>query len=128
MSVYTGLNVVTLVMCIITLAMATAALMPQIKLGLLILRDGLLWATLLGIVGFVGFVGWSKFIETRQGNPAGATGTVFEIQSPNVRDTQVSNEPDSVLSHSFGAQQPQNSTIQRSGNLVPVNRHDTTWQ
>lgn len=67
MTVQFGLNIVTLVMCIITLTMATAALMPQIKMGMVILRDGLLWALLLGIVGFVGFVGWTRLHEKRSG-------------------------------------------------------------
>lgn len=65
MTVQFGLNIVTLVMCIITLTMATAALMPQIKMGMVILRDGVLWALLLGIVGFVGFIGWTRLHEKR---------------------------------------------------------------
>jgi hypothetical protein len=65
MNIQFGLNIVTLVMCIITLTMATAALMPQIKMGLVILRDGLLWSILLGIVCFVGFIGWTRLHEVR---------------------------------------------------------------
>ena len=56
-----GLNIVTLVMCVVTLAMATAALMPQIQHGLKLLRDGLMYATFAGVLGMVGFVGWSRF-------------------------------------------------------------------
>ncbi len=65
MPLYIGLNVVTLVMCIVTLTMAVAALMPQIKQGLQLLRDGLLWALLLGIIAFVGFIGWGRLFELR---------------------------------------------------------------
>ena len=61
-----GLHLVTLVMCILTLTMATAALMPQIKAGIVLLRDGLLWAILIGILSFIGFVGWVRLHESRQ--------------------------------------------------------------
>lgn len=66
MSVQVGLNLVTLVMCIITLAMATAALMPQIKAGLVLLRDLVLWGILVGVLVMVGFVGWMRLIEIRR--------------------------------------------------------------
>lgn len=66
MSVQVGLNLVTLVMCIITLAMATAALMPQIKAGLVLLRDLALWGILVGVLVMVGFVGWVRLIEVRR--------------------------------------------------------------
>lgn len=129
MSVQSGLNIVTLVMCIITLAMATAALMPQIKLGLVILRDGLLWATLLGVVGFVGFVGWSRLLESPR-TPLSAS---FEVDAKPIfsRESESSAEPDApdhspdaVLSHSFGADAPPSNAIGRqssqSRQLVPV--------
>lgn len=61
-----GLNLVTLVMCIVTLTLATAALMPQLKQGLIMIRDGLLWALLIGVVGVVGLVGWGRLYEVRQ--------------------------------------------------------------
>lgn len=63
---YVGLNVVTLIMCILTLTMATAALMPQLKYGLVLLRDGLLWTILLGVLLTVAFIGWSRLHEARQ--------------------------------------------------------------
>jgi hypothetical protein len=63
MSVHDGLNVVTLVMCILTLSMATAALLPQIKQGLLLLRDGVLWTLLVSVVALTAYVGWSRFSE-----------------------------------------------------------------
>lgn len=59
------LNIVTLVMCIITLAVATTALLPQIKAGLVLVRDLLLWTMLAGFLGFVGLYGWVRFIEIR---------------------------------------------------------------
>ena len=71
MSVQLSLNVVTLVMCVITLSMATAALMPQIKAGLLLLRDLLLWTLLVGILGFVTFWGWFRLHQIRsEGSPS----------------------------------------------------------
>lgn len=66
MSFQVGLNIATLVMCLITMAMASAALMPQMKRGLIILRDGLLWGLAVGTVGLVAFVGWMRLHEARQ--------------------------------------------------------------
>ena len=65
MPLQVGLNLLTLAMCVITLTLATAALMPQITHGLRLLRDGVLWAILLGIIAFVGVVGWSRLYEIR---------------------------------------------------------------
>lgn len=58
-----GLNIVTLVMCVLTLTMATAALMPHLKQAIVMLRDGLLWLTLLAVVGGVAVVGWGRFFS-----------------------------------------------------------------
>lgn len=63
MSFQVGLNLVTLVMCILTLTMATAALMPQLKQGLVLLRDGLMWTLMLAIILTVAFIGWSRLLE-----------------------------------------------------------------
>lgn len=62
------LNIVTLVMCIITLSVATAALLPQIKAGLVLLRDLLLWTSLAGFLGFVGIYGWARLVEIKSEN------------------------------------------------------------
>lgn len=67
MPVQTSLNIVTLVMCIITLAMATTALLPQIKMGLVFLRDLVLWSVLFGFLAVVGFFGWIRLHEIRNG-------------------------------------------------------------
>ncbi len=69
MTIPESLNVVTLIMCVVTLTMASLALMPQIKQGLTVLRDSVLWAVLLGIVITVGVIGWIRFVEV-QGRPA----------------------------------------------------------
>ena len=61
MTLQIGLNIVTLVMCVLTLTMATAALMPHLKQAIVMLRDGLLWLTLLAVVGGVAVVGWGRF-------------------------------------------------------------------
>jgi len=68
MTLQIGLNIVTLIMCILTLAMASAALLPQIKQALLMLRDGLLWLILIGVVGFVGIIGWGRLFQARRQN------------------------------------------------------------
>ena len=66
MSVQEGLNIATLAMCFVTFVMASAALMPQIKQAAVLVRDGLLWASLLGILGFVAIVGWGRLHEAQQ--------------------------------------------------------------
>ena len=66
MTIPESLNVVTLIMCVVTLTMASLALMPQIKQGLTVLRDSVLWAILLGIVIAVGVTGWIRFVEVQQ--------------------------------------------------------------
>ena len=86
-----GLNLVTLVMCIVTLTLATAALMPQLKQGLLMVRDGLLWALLIGVVGVVGFVGWGRLYEVRQERARQQTGSYDPLIS-NTR-TEFSSAP-----------------------------------
>ena len=83
MPLYVGLHIVTLVMCVVTLTLAVAALMPQLKLGLMLLRDGLLWALLLVIIAFVGFVGWGRLFELRNPDmsqrPDTSLGEVFDF-------------------------------------------------
>lgn len=66
MTIPESLNVVTLIMCVVTLTMASLALMPHIKQGLTFLRDSVLWAVLLGIVISVGVIGWMRLVEVRQ--------------------------------------------------------------
>ena len=66
MTFHVGLNIVTLIMCAVTLTIASLAVLPQIKLGLLILRDSILWTALLGIVVAVGAVGWKHFHDAQQ--------------------------------------------------------------
>ena len=66
MTIPESLNVVTLIMCVVTLTMASLALMPQIKQGLTVLRDSVLWAILLGIVIAVGVTGWIRFVEVQK--------------------------------------------------------------
>ena len=74
MSLQVGLNIVTLIMCILTLAMASAALMPQIKQALALLRDGLLWLMLISVIVFVGIVGWGRLLQARRQNAQISTG------------------------------------------------------
>lgn len=67
MTIHESLNLVTLIMCVVTLTMASLALLPQIKQGLTILRDSVLWAVLLGIVIAVGVIGWNRLVSAQQG-------------------------------------------------------------
>jgi hypothetical protein len=60
-----SLTLLTLVMSLVALTMATLALMPQIKDGLVILRESVLWGVLLAIIVAVGFMGWNRFREAR---------------------------------------------------------------
>ncbi len=66
MTNHESLNVVTLIMSVVTLTMASLALMPQIKQGLTVLCDSVLWAVLLGIVITVGVIGWIRLVEVQQ--------------------------------------------------------------
>lgn len=113
MELQNGLSIVTLIMCIITLTMATAALMPQIKQGLVMLRDGLLWAILLSILGTVGFVGWTRLGEARQRHAAAMdvefTEPVVPVQT--FRPV-VSDAPDLVTSSSVNSRR---SEMRRRG-------------
>ena len=81
-----GLHTATLLMCLITLIVATTALLPQIKQGLAILRDVFLWVALIGIVGFVGFVGWERLLHERMGNPEDVDTIEFDsgISEPSI--------------------------------------------
>lgn len=93
MPLYVGLNIATLVMCVITLTLATAALMPQIKQGLQLLRDGLLWALLLGVIAFVGFIGWGRLFELRQGEMTPTT----DAPLAEMFDFRLTSEPEPEL-------------------------------
>ena len=100
MSIHAGLNVVTLVMCIITLIVATAALMPQIKQGMALIRDGLLWASLISVVLFIGLVGWSRLwqsvLEPRPTVSPAATASpapVVTLPAPKVRNQDTGQPP-----------------------------------
>lgn len=94
-----GLNLVTLVMCVLTLTMATAALMPQLKQGLILLRDGLMWTLMLGVVLTVAFVGWSRLLEVQNGR---------DESSP-----PVGLQP-------FGSTKVKNASVERPSHLDPV--------
>ena len=108
-SLQIGLNIVTLVMCVLTLAMATAALMPQIQHGMRLLRTGLMYSTFAAVLGIVGFVGWSRFLELRAERleqEATSTTSFYDLQSaPAVPQTIVREptiqQPDPVLQSSL---------------------------
>ncbi len=104
MSVQVGLNLVTLVMCIITLAMATAALMPQIKAGLVLLRDLMLWGILVGVLVLVGFVGWKRLIELRreQQESTLASGDQMLNEFSEFEDSAIRAQLESLRSNSQG--------------------------
>ena len=68
------LHFLTISICIFTLILATAALMPQLKRALVLLRDAILGATLVVALSFAGFLVWSRVFD---GKPfdVGSAGT-----------------------------------------------------
>ena len=74
MTFQVSLNIATMIMCVVTLTVASLALMPQIKQGMVIVRDTVLWVVLLAIVAVVGVVGWSRLhqAQQRRAGPASA--------------------------------------------------------
>jgi|GEM_PF-3955741 len=93
MPVQMSLNIVTQVLCIITLALAITALLPQIKLGLVFLRDLVLWALLFGFLAVVGFFGWIRLHEIRTGERQVASPVLEIPRIPDeaLNETQTSN-------------------------------------
>jgi hypothetical protein len=60
------INIIMLAMSGITFCMALASMLPQIKTVLAIVRDVVLWGSLIVIVVVVGGVGWLRFAEALQ--------------------------------------------------------------
>ena len=114
MELQNGLNVATLIMCLVTLTMASAALVPQIKQGLVMLRDGLLWAILLGIIGMVGFIGWGRLQDMRQRRVEDVDSTSYETQVESLAVTA----PDTVVNSSVYAKESWLSQRDRNPSLV----------
>ena len=114
MELQNGLNVATLIMCLVTLTMASAALVPQIKQGLVMLRDGLLWAILLGIIGMVGFIGWGRLQDMRQRRVEGVNSTSYETQVEPLAVTA----PDTFVNSSVYAKESWLSQRDRNPSLV----------
>ena len=94
MTIPDSLNVVTLIMCVVTLTMASLALMPQIKQGLTVLCDSVLWAVLLGIVITVGVIGWIRLVEVQQRHASEDTAELSEDDQNLTRENQSSFSPD----------------------------------
>ena len=69
------LHIVTLSVCLFTLTLATAALMPQLKRALVLVRDAMLGAMFVFALSLAGFVIWGfvldgKFSELRPSGSA----------------------------------------------------------
>ncbi len=94
MTIHESLNVVTLIMCVVTLTMASLALMPQIKQGLTVLCDSVLWAVLLGIVITVGVIGWIRLVEVQQRHASEDTAELSEDYQNLTRENQSAFSPD----------------------------------
>jgi hypothetical protein len=67
MSFQHGLNIITLIVSTITLFTVTVALLPQLKQGMAVARDIVLWAALILVVSAVTMVGWNRYGEFRRG-------------------------------------------------------------
>jgi hypothetical protein len=55
------LNIVTLVVSTITMIIVTLALLPQLKQGMAVARDIVLWAALILVVSAVTMIGWNRY-------------------------------------------------------------------
>lgn len=60
------LHIATLGLCMFTLLLATAALMPQLKRAFTLVKDALLISVIVLVLTFAGFVGWGKVFELRE--------------------------------------------------------------
>lgn len=85
------LHLVTLGICLFTLTLASAALMPQLKKALALVRDAMLGAVLVVALSFAGFLVWGRVLERSSWEPGAAEENnppVFELSSllPSVED------------------------------------------
>jgi hypothetical protein len=61
--------VVTLAMSTLSLVMASVALLPQLKEGIAIVRDAVLWGALVALLIVVAAVGWLRLANKRGVQP-----------------------------------------------------------
>lgn len=117
MPVQMTLNIVTQVLCIITLALAITALLPQIKLGLVFLRDLVLWALLFGFLAMVGFFGWIRLHEIRTGER--------QVASPVLEIPRI---PDEALNETLTSKPSQVEQLSTEPYVPPLDITKTTTQ
>lgn len=60
------LHIITLCVCVFTLILATAALMPSLKRAVSLVRDALIMVVMAVFLTLAGFVGWGKVFEIRE--------------------------------------------------------------
>jgi hypothetical protein len=72
------LTTANIVLTLGILLMLSGAVLPQLKKGLAIARDTVLWCALIAVVGFVSWVGWSQW-QTRRGGPETETSSQAEL-------------------------------------------------
>ncbi|MCA9185008.1 MAG: hypothetical protein R3E01_29040 [Pirellulaceae bacterium] len=72
------LTVVTLVMACISTFLSCVALWPQLKQGAVMVRDTVLWVTLIAIITGIAIAGWKNYVHT---NSAQATEVANESAS-----------------------------------------------
>jgi hypothetical protein len=62
------LEVLTIITCVtstITMIIVLFGVLPHVKNGLTILRDGILWVTMILVLCAIGWMGWQQLISNR---------------------------------------------------------------
>ncbi len=71
MSLYEVLTVITCVTSCITMIIVLFGVMPHVKNGLTIVRDAILWVTMILVLCILGWIGWQQATSNR--SPGGDT-------------------------------------------------------
>ncbi|MCP4189878.1 MAG: hypothetical protein GY768_04540 [Planctomycetaceae bacterium] len=65
MSLYEILTVVSCVTSTLTMIIVSIAILPHLKTGLAVVRDAVLWASLVLVLALVGWLGLRQFVSSR---------------------------------------------------------------
>jgi|GEM_PF-6294082 hypothetical protein len=82
MSTYEALTIVTLVTSTITMVITCLALLPQVKQGMVIVRDAVLWAAMVVLLVVIASVGWARVVnQWKRPLPPQGPGAVERMQA-----------------------------------------------
>ena len=74
MSLYEILTVVTCITSTMTMIIVAVAILPHFKSGLAVVRDAVLWASLVLILAIVGWLGFRQLVDYRTESGAETAG------------------------------------------------------